>query len=192
MGNIIVTILSFLLSGILATLITIFYQNYADEKAAKRKIFETAVSSRYCIVEEENVKALNSIDVIFHNNKNVRQSWKAFIDEADKQPPNPQNINDKYMKLLEEMAIVCGYKNIKWDDLRRHYYPTGLSRQKVDEETLRNLQIKSAEKSLSSSQQNTTKEKQLTDQLVMQLLPKLIENPESFNNLLEFAEKSKK
>ncbi|MFQ9975403.1 MAG: DUF6680 family protein [Butyricicoccus sp.] len=33
--------------------------------------------------EEENVKSLNSIDVIFHKNQRVRQAWKSYMDEAD-------------------------------------------------------------------------------------------------------------
>ena len=35
------------------------------------------------ISEEENVKSLNSIDVIFHKNQKVRQAWKSYMDEAD-------------------------------------------------------------------------------------------------------------
>ncbi|MFR4260877.1 MAG: DUF6680 family protein [Butyricicoccaceae bacterium] len=35
------------------------------------------------ISEEENVKSLNSIDVIFHKNQRVRQAWKSYMDEAD-------------------------------------------------------------------------------------------------------------
>lgn len=52
------------------------------------------------------------------------------MDEADKPSSNPQQLNDRYIKLLEEMALACGYKDIRWDDLKRYYYPNGLLNRK--------------------------------------------------------------
>jgi len=31
------------------------------------------------------------------------------MDEADKPSSNPLQLNDRYIKLLEEMALACGY-----------------------------------------------------------------------------------
>lgn len=132
-------------SGVVATVITILYQKFSGEQTAKRKVFETAVSYRFFISEEENVKSLNSIDVVFHKNQKVRQAWKSYMDEADKPSSNPQQLNDRYIKLLEEMALACGYKDIRWDDLKRYYYPSGLLNRKNDDEVLKKLQIKAAE-----------------------------------------------
>lgn len=56
------------------------------------------------------------------------------MDEADKASSYPQLLNDKYIKLLKEMALACRYKDIRWDDLKRYYYPTGLSNRKNDAE----------------------------------------------------------
>ena len=53
------------------------------------------------------------------------------MDEADKPSSNPQQLNDRYIKLLEEIALACGYKDIRWDDLKRYYYPSGLSNRKM-------------------------------------------------------------
>ena len=190
MNNITATVISVLLSGILATLITIFNQKYSSEKEAKRNIFETAVSYRYRIHEELNVRALNSIDVIFHNNRNVRMAWKAYMEEAERTESSLEAINDKYIKLLEEMALACGYKNIKWDDLKKHYLPNGLLTQINDNDLLRQLQIVAARKSVAESveQQNVPKDKQFNDQLTAQLLGKFIENPDALGKLLEIAE----
>ena len=192
--DIIVTALSVVFSGVVATMITIFYQKFSGERTAKRKIFETAVSYRFFICEEENVKSLNSIDVIFHKDRKVRQAWKFYMDEADKPSSNPQLLNDKYIKLLEEMALACGYNDIRWDDLKRYYYPNGLSNRKNDDEVLKKLQIRAAEKTSSDTadQQNTPQNEQFANQMMLQLLPKLIENPDSFNKLIELADKTKK
>lgn len=192
--DIIVTVLSVVFSGVVATVITILYQKFSGEQTAKRRVFETAVSYRFFIPEEENVKSLNSIDVIFHKNQKVRQAWKSYMDEADKPSSNPQQLNDRYIKLLEEMALACGYKDIRWDDLKRYYYPNGLLNRKNDDEVLKKLQIKAAEKTASDAvgQQNTPQNEQFANQMMLQLLPKLIENPESFSKLIELADKAKK
>ena len=140
--DIIVTALSVVFSGVVATVITILYQKFSGEQTAKRRVFETAVSYRFFISEEENVKSLNSIDVIFHKNQRVRQAWKSYMDEADKPSSNPQQLNDRYIKLLEEMALACGYKDIRWDDLKRYYYPSGLSNRKNDDEVLKSCKLR--------------------------------------------------
>ena len=191
--DIIVTVLSVVFSGVVATVITILYQKFSGEQTAKRRVFETAVSYRFFISEEENVKSLNSIDVIFHKNQKVRQAWKSYMDEADKPSSNPQQLNDRYIKLLEEMALACGYKDIRWDDLKRYYYPNGLLNRKNDDEVLKKLQIKAAEKTASDAvgQQNTPQNEQFANQMMLQLLPKLIENPDSFSKLIEFADNSR-
>lgn len=191
--DMVITVVSIVFSGVAATVITILYQKFSGEKAAKLDVFETVVSYRYYISEEENVKALNSIDVIFHNDTKVRQAWKAYMDEADKVPFNPQVLNDKYIKLLEEMAIVCGYKNIQWDDLKRYYYPAGLSERKMNDENLKKLQIIAAEKTATenASQQNTPQSEQFTNQMMFQLMQEISDNPDILRNLLEAITKMK-
>lgn len=192
--DIVVTILSVLLSGILSTVITIIYQRYSEEARAKREIFQTAVSYRFSIAEEENVRSLNSIDVVFHKHDHVRKAWKAYMDEAYKAPPNEQNIKDKYIKLLEEMAVACGYKDVRWDDLKKVYYPNGLQNRKAADESLLKLQIKTAEQSLSKPV--STGNNQLSDdamaKVMVELLPKLLENPQSLDKLMALSEKGKK
>ena len=56
------------------------------------------------------------------------------------------------------------------------------------------LQIKTAEKTASDAvvQQNTPQNEQFANQMMLQLLPKLIENPDSFSKLIKLADKAKK
>jgi len=169
MDDIVAIVVSMLLSGLLATLVTIIYQKRAFDHAAKLKVFETTMSYRYRFFSEESVKALNSIDVIFHDNDSVRKAWRSFIDETEKTPSNGVSIDDKYIKVLEEMAKAVGYKNIKWDDLKKHYYPTGLSDQIRDDEMLKKVQIDSALKSLSETneQKNVPQHNQLNENITV-------------------------
>jgi len=189
--EIVATILSVLLSGILSTIITIIYQRCSDNAKARRSVFQTAVSYRFSIPEEENVKSLNSIDVVFHKHDKVRKAWKAYMDEADKIPANESNIRDKYIRLLEEMAIACGYKNIGWEDLKKSYYPNGLQNRKADDESLRKLQIKTAEQTLSEPATQKSQNDEVMTKVAIELLPKLLENPDTLDKLMSLSEKSK-
>ena len=101
------------------------------------------------------------------------------MDEADKPSSNPQQLNDRYIKLLEEMALICGYKDIRWNNLKRYYYPSGLSNRKNDDEIFSFFRLDIGNE-------------EFANQMMLQLLPKLIENPDSFSKLIKLADKAKK
>ncbi len=78
MENIALVIITALISGLLATLVTIWWQRRAGIFASKMRIFETLMSYRYMISSEESVKALNSIDIIFIKIKWFGRHIKIF------------------------------------------------------------------------------------------------------------------
>lgn len=191
MNNVILVIVTALISGLFATLITIWWQGKAAVKKSKMKIFETLMAYRYRIVAEPSVHALNSIDVIFYNDENVRRAYADFLNEAAKRPEMNPNTADKYLKLLEEMAKALNLKNIHWDDIKQAYCPNGLSEKLREEELLRKMQIQTAVNSIQkqNEQQNTPSQEQTNQQMVMQLLPELLKNPEGLKTLMEIGEK---
>lgn len=136
-------LISAILSGIFATIVTLWWQNKNQIKQEKAKIFTTLMSKRYEISSEESVDALNMIDVVFYSSSEVRTAWKNFYDATNLPDSSTkgQIINDKHLKLLETMADDIGYKNIRWDDIKEYYYPVGLSERKQDEDFLRKVQI---------------------------------------------------
>lgn len=191
MGNAILVISTALISGLLATLVTLWWQKRTAVYNSKKKIFETLMSYRYRIVEEESVHALNSIDVVFYNNDSVRRAYSDFLSEADKKPEMNPNIADKHLKLLEEMAKVLNLKNIHWEDIKHSYYPNGLMEKTQEEALLRKVQIQSVinANEAQKQQQNTPTQDQFNQQLMMQLLPELIKNPDGLKKLMELGER---
>ncbi len=137
-------IVSVALSGLLATLITLWVQRKTRKYNSKFKIFETLMSYRYNIVAEDNVRALNSIDVIFYKNEKVRKAFEDFLNEVLKKPDTNPEYFDKYLRLLEEMAVVLDLKNIRWDCIKRMYYPIGLSDKINEENELRKMLLQNA------------------------------------------------
>ena len=95
--------------------------------------------------------------------------------------------------MLEEIALACGYKDIRWNDFKRYYYPSGLSNRKNDDEVLKSCKLR-PQKTASDAvgQQNTPQNEQFANQMMLQLLPKLIENPDSFSKQIELTDKAKK
>lgn len=191
MTNIIMVITTALISGLFATLITIFWQNRTREYTRKLRVFETLMSNRYLISSEESVKALNSIDIVFYKNKHVREAYKEFLNETDKKPEFDANIGDKYLRVLEEISKSLKLGDIHWDEIKHTYYPSGLSEKLQEENILRKMQIQNTAVLLQSkaTQQNTPMDEQFQQQIVAQILPDLIKNPESIKNLMDLADK---
>lgn len=89
------------------------------------------------------------------------------------------------------MSKVLKLGEIHWDDIKRTYYPKGLS-EKVQEETiLRKMQIQNAAAAIQHEgiQENTPSSDQFSQQLFAQILPELLKNPESLKSLLEIGAK---
>lgn len=181
-----------LISGLLGSVLTLWWQDKNRIKNKKMQIFETLMAYRYMVFSQESVNAMNSIDVVFYKDEKVRQAYKDFINETEKKPEANPNIGDKYLKLLEEIAKVLDYENIHWDDIKRSYYPNGLA-DKIQEETmLRKMQIESVAANIAIKQnsQNTSTDNQFTERMVLGLLPELLKNPESLKLLMEFGNKN--
>lgn len=193
MFDLILVIITALCSGLIATVVTIWWQKKNQLKIERTKVFSVLMSHRYDISSEESVRALNTIDVLFYSSERIRNAWKAFKDATNlpDSPTRPQSIVDKHLRLLEIMAEELGYDKIKWDDIKDYYYPIGLSNRKRDEEVLRKVQIDSGIAQLSNIQKDekagqTTK----NDEMMNQILIEGIKNPDSLMKLLEFAEKA--
>lgn len=174
-------IVSSVLSGLLATLITLWVQRRTRKYDSKFKIFETLMSCRYNFLAEDNIKALNSIDVIFYEDEKVRTAFENFVKEALKTPDMSPDLHGKYLKLLEEIAIPLKLKNIRWDSINNAYCPNGLIDKITEEDALRKASLQNAVNvsTMNSAQQNNI------DQHALELLQELFKNPESLKLLIE-------
>lgn len=144
MGETVLLIGTALISGLIATVVTLWWQAKAKKKENKEKIFSTLMSKRYKIADKESVEALNMIDVVFYSDSKVRDAWRKFKESTDlpaEKLDRTKIIEDKHLKLLEIMAENIGYKEIKWDNIKDYYYPVGLSNKNLEEEQLRKAQL---------------------------------------------------
>lgn len=129
-----VNILALLLSPVIAVLITVYLQNRREKRNQKVWIFNTLIATRHSPIVEENVRALNMIDVVFHDCPKVRQLWREYFDMLGNQGLNNQlgwaQRQKKNLEMITEMAKVLGYgEAITHLDVDRVYYPVGLGAQ---------------------------------------------------------------
>ena len=144
---------------------------------------------RYAIHLKESVNALNNIEVVYYDNPAVIEAWQEFKKEANRAAENPKKPNilqDKQLKLLEEMAKVIGYKKLNWDKIKDFYFPQGLSSQLQEEMLLRKAQLQNT---IQSNIQPHTAQLKAEDQIGLQIVMKMLEEPNGINKLLEIAEK---
>ncbi len=126
-----VNIVAILLSPVIAVLVTVFLQARKDSKQRRLWIFNSLIATRHSPMTDENVRALNMIDVVFYNSSRVRKLWHEYYDmlsnEGLNNPTGWAQRQAKNLEMITEMADVVGYgRAITALDVNRVYYPTAL------------------------------------------------------------------
>lgn len=192
MDNIWIIIITSLLSGVLATVLTLVCQKYGENKREKRLIFETLMAHRYMISDQDNVEALNRIEVTFYEHKEVRAAWKDFIKATNDTTKDPTgaSIEDAYIKLLEKIAAVIGYEKIRWDEIKKYYFPKGLSTKIAEETALRKAQIQQATRI--AKQDRPTSDPMTLEEAGMQLVLSALNSSDGMKTLGKIIELGEK
>lgn len=188
MTNTTLVILTALISGLIATIITILWQQYNNKQERKREIFMIMIAKRYDITNVENVEAMNKIDVVFYKSKVVRKAWDEFLNatNAPDSSSKADLISEKHLKLLEKIAEDIGYKGVEWDDIKHYYNPVGLYNKINEEIILRQLQIKAATAQIEGNQQaSSVGQVDPNTELGAKVFVEAMKNPESFKTLME-------
>ena len=112
--------------------------HYQDRKAkndAKLNVFFSLLANRKSApITKEWVDSLNVIDVVFQDEKKVREAWKAYHDSLNNKSPHFASNNSYMLDLLSEMAQSLGYKDLKQTEIDSFYSP----QQFVDQNKMHN------------------------------------------------------
>lgn len=143
MTTIILPLIVSLLSGTVGVLATLWWERRMSLRHEKQQVFKTLMANRCHIVSEENVRALNLIDVVFYSDSKVRNCFAAFVEASGKVPFLASNLITKYLKLVESIAAVLNYNEIDWERINECvYYPTALTERQAEEDLLRKASLK--------------------------------------------------
>jgi len=126
--------------------VNVWYQNWKEKRAAKIFVF-TQILSAQAFMDYAKVKALNSIEIVFHDAKDVIDAWhnyrSALIIKGDKPTDQEVEAVKKTEKLLlEKMAKHLKYKNITWDTVDTPYYPNWIAEEEESKRTLNQFATK--------------------------------------------------
>lgn len=129
----ILNLIAIVVIPIAAVLIGQHLQNRAEIRKDKMQIFKTLMTSRIYGWTQESVHCLNIIDIVFADDKKVRDAWKDLYDKyCVKNPDETQikKIQNAQYKLLETMANSLGYKDkVTWETIQNPYIPKGMLQQ---------------------------------------------------------------
>lgn len=124
---IVVTLVSSIISGVLATAITL-YINYRNEQLKiKRKLVDDVFGYRYQLLawytgdKSAINNALNRIPIVFNSEKDVLKAYDEFYDVTTATLNSNEKIqkcDDKLVTLYKEMCKAAGFKVDSWNDSR--------------------------------------------------------------------------
>lgn len=116
--------LAIFLGPVTAVCITLWIQNRKETREAKLQLFLTLLTERKDVTfSKRAIDALNTIDVVFHDNQKVVELWHKHF--ALRQSPPTQELQHTWTELLDEMAKVLRYSNLRQIDLDKFYTTQG-------------------------------------------------------------------
>lgn len=121
-----------MLGVVVSPLFTIFTLAWVEEYKAKwnskYEAFKVLYANRFDFWNnEEAIKYLNLIDVLFLDDKNIREKSKELIDVFTTKELNPDKLTIKNIELLQAIASSLGLnKDLSLSDIHSMYKPVGL------------------------------------------------------------------
>ena len=129
----ILNLIAIIVIPIVAVLIGQHLLNRAEIRKDKMHIFKVLMTSRIYGWTQESVHCLNIIDIVFSDDKKVRNAWKDLYDKYCVKDPDEvqlKKIQNAQYKLLETIAKSLGYKDkVTWETIQNPYIPDGMIRQ---------------------------------------------------------------
>lgn len=103
------------------------YQRVTELKREKRSVLQVLMMFRNVGANEiEFIKMLNAVDVVYHNNRKVRELLHTFFTQTVIPMFHTKQHVETFYKMLHEMAKDCGYDKLTLHELRHFYDPIAL------------------------------------------------------------------
>lgn len=115
-----------------------------ERQSHKLQVFSTLMQERASIYSENGVRALNLIDVVFCDSREVREAWaELFLSYQAKNNIPPHGQQERLRKLLAAMAKNIGLsEQLRIDDFDRVYFPAAVEQTRLIENMERQEKMK--------------------------------------------------
>lgn len=154
-----ISIIAVLMSPLIAVCVTMWLEKRRQKRKDKMELFQVLMTQRGINESYAWVNALNSIHIIFSDDKNVVKALEEFLDTTMVKNPEDMDLvsfDNKKVKLLEIMAKSLGYsKNINWEQIKSPYLPRWMSQEQAFNSIMKEAQLKYAENILNGQNINS-------------------------------------
>lgn len=127
MKEIIINILIPITAAFIGAISAFWYQKRLENRRDKKAVIQTLMIYRNAGAESiEWINALNAIDLVFYDNKEVKELYHKFIHQMH--PDRIKNYNwlETFYELVSKMAKCSGYKNLTMMEIKDYYQPVSL------------------------------------------------------------------
>lgn len=124
----IITLVAAIISGILATIITISINAYLDDIKRKQDLVDDIFGFKYQLTDGDATnkdiyakgfsRAMNRVPIIFYKNKNVLEKYDKFFDTLLISDKNERKIksDEALINFLKELCKAAHIKSDNWND----------------------------------------------------------------------------
>ena len=99
-------------------------ERHDERQRRKLQVFATLMQERAQIYSENGVRALNLIDIVFNESREVREAWSELFLAFQMKPLLQHVVDERLRKLLGAIAKDIGLADeLRTDDLGRVYFP---------------------------------------------------------------------
>jgi hypothetical protein len=99
-------------------------ERQSERQRHKLHVFATLMQERAQIHSDKGVRALNLIDVVFNESREVREAWSELFLAFHMKPLVQHVIDERLRRLLGTIAKDIGLSDeLRTDDLGRVYFP---------------------------------------------------------------------
>jgi len=119
-------------------------ERYDELQRRKMEVLTVLMQERARINSDECVRALNSIDIVFADSREVREAWAELLLAFNLQPLVMHVLEERLRRLLAAIAKEVGIADqLRIDDLGRVYYPTSQQQEQLIKDMQRPLILNS-------------------------------------------------
>ncbi len=112
-----------LVAAFVGAILAFIYQNRFQKRQDKKWVLATLMAYRHLgVTSEDFVKALNMIDIIFHDNKQVKEKLRKYFNYTSYDVYSGGQRVEAFFELISAMSKEIGY-NLSMSEIKDFYVP---------------------------------------------------------------------
>lgn len=124
---VIIPLIAAIVGSIIGAILAFRYQRKMEIQRDKRGLMQMLMAYRTVgAIEIDWIKALNMIDIVFHDNKEIKRLLRSYMFQTDTSRYSNGQHQTVLVELLVQIGRECGYTELTEADIRDGYNPKAL------------------------------------------------------------------